>query len=96
MPPDNFENMAMLLMELQSHGYPPKEITGELPEGRTFVYSPHPSSYQRILMSPLKIPLFQDCPLMRRRAFQVSVSYQPLTPVPLCNSNHQFRESPMQ
>ncbi|ETN84826.1 Pex19 family protein [Necator americanus] len=29
----NFENLGKLLVELQTYGYPPKELTGELPAG---------------------------------------------------------------
>ncbi|KAL6726642.1 hypothetical protein Aduo_008593 [Ancylostoma duodenale] len=29
----NFENLGRLLVELQTYGYPPKELTGELPAG---------------------------------------------------------------
>ncbi|VDM70010.1 unnamed protein product, partial [Strongylus vulgaris] len=30
----NFENLGKLLVELQTYGYPPKELTGELPPGK--------------------------------------------------------------
>ncbi|VDL75051.1 unnamed protein product [Nippostrongylus brasiliensis] len=32
----NFETLGKLLVELQSYGYPPKELTGELPAGWSF------------------------------------------------------------
>lgn len=37
-PPDmsNFETLGKLLVELQSYGYPPKELTGDLPAGWSF------------------------------------------------------------
>lgn len=71
-PPDNFETMATLLMELQSQGYPPKEITGELPEGsfRSF---------------PL-MRSFQDWPLTLRLDCLVSVSSRLPMLAPSCNS----------
>ncbi|PIO71592.1 peroxisomal biogenesis factor 19 domain protein [Teladorsagia circumcincta] len=31
----NFETLGKLLVELQNYGYPPKELTGELPPGWT-------------------------------------------------------------